>query len=126
MCEYHLPRTRNPRWELPLVATDRFADLDAGDRLGRLGVADRGGDPDRPGDVADDSDVAADVQQDAPDAPVAIERDVTGTADDVALGDRVEAERTRRQMLGRTRCGVKPPGGQGRDCLCPRLFVGRR
>ena len=40
-----------------------------------------------------DADVAADVQQHAPDALVAIRRDIAGAADDIALRDRVEAQR---------------------------------
>ena len=63
------------------------------------------------GDLAADAEVAADVEQQAADAAAPVQRGLAGPLDDVALGDRVEAERAVRQALGGAGRRVEPPGG---------------
>ena len=111
-CEYHLPPIRKPRWELPLVATERSlilmkirGSLDSESAQGATI-------PIGAGEVAADSQVAADVQKNAL-TSLLCQRRFACPAHDITLGDSVQADRAIRKTLGRASGRVELPGRRG-------------
>ena len=85
------------------------SDLDEDQRVARFRVGPGSHDPDGTGEVAADPQVASHVQKNAANF-FAVQRRLTGPADDKPLGDSVQADRAVRETLGRA-CGrVELPG----------------
>ena len=122
ICEYHLPLTMKPRWELPLVDTARSRILTVATGSVDSESAQGRGDAAACRGLATDSQVAADVQQHPVYAATWRQCRGAGAVDDVPLGDGIEAQRAIGQPLDRVRPRRNPPGRPGEQSPCLGKF----